>query len=133
MHRPRIDWEKAELRSQHGTVEQRIFDGLKKMIAVRKTTPAFADFNNRELLESGNPHLFVFMRSNPFLMNDRVLVVANFDAAPQSIDLAELPGKGRLEYPQLRDLYSGVAPRVFNNQLAVPGFGFYWLTDHGLI
>ena len=133
MHRPRIDWAQADLRSQHGSVQQRIFDGLSKMIAVRKSTPAFSDFNNRELLESGNPHLFVFMRSNPLLMNDRVLVVANFDAAPQSIDLAELPGQGRFEYPQLRDLYSGVAPSLFNKQLVVPGFGFYWLADHGLI
>ena len=35
---------------QPGSVEQRLFDGLKKMISVRKTIPAFADFNNRELL-----------------------------------------------------------------------------------
>ena len=133
MHRPRIDWEQAELRNRHGTVQQRIFDGLRKMIAVRKSTPAFSDYNNRELLEIDNPHLFVFMRSNPFMMHDNVLVVANFDAAPQSIDLGELPGRGRLEYAQLRDLYSGVAPNLFNNQLVVPPFGFYWLTDHGLI
>ncbi|MCU7946403.1 MAG: alpha-amylase, partial [Candidatus Thiodiazotropha sp. (ex Cardiolucina cf. quadrata)] len=43
MHRPNMDWEKAERRHQHGTPEQQIFDGLKKMIAVRKGIPAFAD------------------------------------------------------------------------------------------
>ena len=42
------------------------------MIAVRKSTTAFADYNNRELLETGNPHLFVFMRNNPFLLNNTV-------------------------------------------------------------
>jgi len=49
IHRPHIDWGQAELRHQHGSVEYRIFEGLKKMIAVRKTIQAFADFNNREL------------------------------------------------------------------------------------
>ncbi|MBF0470917.1 MAG: alpha-amylase family protein, partial [Gammaproteobacteria bacterium] len=46
MHRPRIDWEKAEKRHHHGSVEARIFSGLQRLIGVRKTTPAFADFNN---------------------------------------------------------------------------------------
>ena len=65
MHRPRIDWEKAEKRHEHGAVENRIFEGLRKLIAVRKTIPAFADFNNRELLTVDNEHLFAFLRSHP--------------------------------------------------------------------
>ena len=32
------------------------------MIAVRKEIQVFADFNNRELIEVDNPHLFVFDR-----------------------------------------------------------------------
>ena len=47
MHRPRIDWEQAELRNRNGRMQQRIFDGLRKMIAVCKSTPAFSDYNNR--------------------------------------------------------------------------------------
>ncbi|MBT8133352.1 MAG: alpha-amylase family protein, partial [Gammaproteobacteria bacterium] len=65
MHRPTFDWEKAELRNKPNTVEGRIFNALKKMISVRKEIPAFADFNNRELRDSGNPHLFAFCRVNP--------------------------------------------------------------------
>ena len=45
---------KAERRHSHGSVEQRIFTGLQKMIAVRKSTPAFADYNNRTQIETGN-------------------------------------------------------------------------------
>jgi len=63
LHRPRIDWERAERRHKRSSLEQRIFDGIKKMIAVRKTVPAFADFNNRELLGVDNPHLFAFLRT----------------------------------------------------------------------
>ena len=132
MHRPKIDWEKAALRKQHGTVEQRIFEGLQKMIAVRKSTPAFADYNNRELIETGNSHLFVFMRNNPFLPDDNVLVVGNFDDSPQSLTLSDLSNRGRFEYGQLQDLYSGESPTMFKDQLVIPPYRFYWLTDRGL-
>lgn len=132
MHRPKIDWEKAALRKQHGSVEQRIFEGLQKMIAVRKTTPAFADYNNRELIDTDNQNLFVFIRNNPKMHNDNVLVVGNFDSSPQSLTLSELSNRGRFEYGQLQDLYSGESPTMFKDQLVVPAGRFYWLTDRGL-
>ena len=129
MHRPVIDWEKAEQRKRHGTVEARIFGGLQRMIAVRRSTTAFADYNNRVLLDTQNPHLFAFMRTNPFVNTDRVLVVGNFDASPQSLALSDLSNRGNFEYGQLRDLHSGEAPKQFADQLVVPPFRFYWLTD----
>jgi amylosucrase len=129
IHRPTIDWDKAERRHQHGTPEQRLFDGISKMIAVRKSTPALADFNNRELIATGNPHLFVFMRSNPFALSDHVLVVGNFDSAPQSLTLSDLGNRGEFEYGQLRDLWSGEAPGLFKDQLVIPAYRFYWLAN----
>jgi amylosucrase len=132
MHRPKINWDNVALRNQHGSVQQRIFEGLQKMIAVRKSTPAFADFNNRELLETNNPHLFAFLRSNPFLQHDTVIVVANFDASPQSLSLADLPSRSHFEFSHLQDLFSGGSPSLFKDQLVVPPFRFYWLTQPGL-
>ncbi len=129
MHRPTIDWEKAELRHKHGTPEQRIFDGLKKMIGVRKGIAAFADFNNRELIDPGNPHLFVFWRSNPMMPNGSVLVVANFDDSPQYMELSILGNRGMFGHGNLLDLCSGESPRLFKDQLVVPPYHFYWLTD----
>ncbi len=73
IHRPRLDWTRADERRRHGTPQQRIFDGLRRMIGARKTIPAFADFNNREVLETDNPHLFVFTRTNPYQHSDIVL------------------------------------------------------------
>ena len=131
MHRPRIEWDAAEQRHNHGSVQQRIFEGLQKMISVRKTTPAFADYNNRELVDAANPHLFVFIRNNPFLQHDRVAVVANFDLEPQSIELGALFGPSFIEFDRLRDLYSGGSPQLSEDRLVVPSCGFYWLTDHG--
>ncbi|MEJ2532782.1 MAG: alpha-amylase family glycosyl hydrolase [Halioglobus sp.] len=128
VHRPQIDWEKAELRKQNGSVENRLFEGLQKMIAVRKSTPAFADFNNRELLQTSNPHLFAFLRSHPTQAHDQVLVVGNFDGSPQSLDLADLGNRGFFEYGELQDLYSGKSPTRFKDHLVVPPYRFYWLS-----
>ena len=131
IHRPNIDWEKAGRRHQRGTPEQRLFEGIARMIAARKNIPAFADFNNRELIDSGNPHLFVFMRSNPFDLHDDVLVVANFDSAPQTLDLADLGNRSQFGFSRLRDLYTGEAPAHFRDRLVVPPRRFYWLSARG--
>ena len=128
MHRPRIDWKKAEQRHLHGSVEQRIFEGLKKMIAVRKSIPAFADFNNRELIDVGNQHLFVFMRSNPLRTQDAVLVVANFNDKSQRLNLSDLGNRGQFQLGKLQDLATGEIPQHFKDELVIPAYRFYWLT-----
>ena len=127
MHRPTFDWEKAELRNKPGTVENRIFHALKKMISIRKEVAAFADFNNRELRETANPHLFAFCRVNHQHVSDRVLVVGNFDAHPQHVEMEDLKETGILQHSQLHDLYSGEKPAMFKDALVVPPYRFYWL------
>ncbi len=129
MHRPRIDWNRTEQRHNHGSIEQRLFDGLQKMIAARKAIPAFADFNNRELLEVDNTHLFAFLRTHPERTSESVLVVANFDVKPQYLDLGDLGNRGLFRHGQLSDLHSGDSPALFNHRLVIPPLRFYWLTD----
>lgn len=129
MNRPRIDWERAERRHVRGSVEERIFSGLRRLISVRKTIRAFADFNNRELLSVHNPHLFVFLRSHPEHVTDNVLVIANFDSRSQSLDIADLGNRGQFQYAQLRDLATGANPARFSDKLVIPPYDFYWLTD----
>ncbi len=128
-HRPRIDWEKAEKRNTPGSIEFRLFHALKKMIAVRKEITAFADFNNRELLDVGNPHLFVFSRFEHLQPTSRVLVVANFDGSPQHLELEDIGRKAYFRNGSVRDLYSGERPAMFNGELVIPPYRFYWLTD----
>ena len=41
IHRGNFDWEKVKRRKVKGTVEQRIFDGLKQLEAIRREIPAF--------------------------------------------------------------------------------------------
>jgi len=99
------------------------------MIAVRKATPAFADFNNRELIETGEPHLFAFLRTHPLEPNDQVLVVANFDREPHEFDLQVLAKRSLYEFASLRDLCSGKSVDVQDGRFTVPPCRGFWLSD----
>ncbi len=128
VHRPSIDWDKADKRNTVGTVEYKIFSALKRMVAVRKEIEVFADFNNRELIEVENPHLFVFGRYHLQKPNERVLVVSNFSNKPQHLNLDDLGGWGA-QYRLMTDLYRGETPDIFKNSLVIPPFSFYWLCE----
>ena len=127
IHRPTVDWERAERRRQRGSVEHRVFEALRKLIAVRKTLEAFADLNNRDLIAVDNEHLFVFLRSHPEHAAKTVLVVANFSAEPQHLDLANLGNRWLFQLGRLHDLASGESPALFDDQLVIPGYRFYWI------
>ena len=130
VHRPVVDWDKAELRNQPGNYQYEIFTALKRMIAVRKEIDVFADFNNRQLIDVGNEHLFVFERYSVTQQFDRVLVVANFNDKPQHLKVDQLVGWGDPQYGEVMDLYSGQRPDIFNNTLVIPAFSFYWLQQN---
>ncbi|MDP3334579.1 MAG: alpha-glucosidase C-terminal domain-containing protein, partial [Methylococcaceae bacterium] len=129
IHRPKINWERADLRKKQGTVEYTLFNAIKKMIAIRKETTAFADFNNRELLDVNNEHLLCYIRFNHQRPSERVLVVANFDANPQYLDLEVIAGSGITPYAQFIDLYNGCKPAQYNRQIVLPPYQFYWLME----
>ena len=129
VHRPNLNWEKAEKRHIRGTVEYEIFNGIKNLITIRKEINVFADFNNRELVDVGNPNLFVFNRFNAQKPSDRVLVVANFNDQPQKLDLEDVDSWGTYKQGELFDLHTRQKPEIFNNTLVIPSFGFYWLRE----
>jgi amylosucrase len=129
IHRPKINWERAELRKKQGTVEFMLFNAMKKMIAIRKEISAFADFNNREILDTNNEHLLCFIRFNHLRPSERVLVVANFDGSPQYLDLEAIGSYGIDRYGQFIDLYTGSKPAQFDQRIVLTPYQFYWLTS----
>ena len=128
VHRPKINWERAELRKKQGTIEFTLFNAMKKMIAIRKETSAFADFNNREILDIENEHLLCYLRFNHMRPSERVVVVANFDNNPQYLDIDLMSSRGINLHGQLIDLYSGSRPAQFENRIVLSPYQFYWLT-----
>jgi amylosucrase len=129
LHRPRMDWERAKLRREHGTVEQRIFEGLKKLISVRKHVSVFADQNNRQQLDPDNDHILAFVRDDPRGTAPAVVVVANFDVEPQAFGNDELLRRVPMLGEPLVDLCTGETPDFDGEQLIVPPGRCYWLTD----
>jgi amylosucrase len=130
IHRPKINWERAELRKKQGAVENSLFDTIKKMIAIRTETSAFADFNNREVLDIDNEHLLCYIRFNHLRPSERVLVIANFDSNPQYLDLDVIrSGIGINFVGRFIDLYSGRSPAQHQRRIVLPAYQFYWLTE----
>jgi amylosucrase len=128
VHRPAIDWQKAALRSVPGTLEYKIFNPLKKMIAVRKELQVFADFNNRELYDLDNPHLFVFERYSRTSSAERVLVVANFSNQPQLMTFEDI-GTWGAGYGGLVDQISGECFAKTGASLDLQGYDYYWFKE----
>ncbi|BAQ65005.1 amylosucrase [Geminocystis sp. NIES-3709] len=130
-HRPKIDWQKAQKRKIEGSIEYTIFTALQRMIKVRKEISAFGDFNNRELINLSNPHLFAFLRLDIHGKN-HILVIGNFDASYQYLNLAEMHHNlfrlNDMNNNIIIDLYSGESPTMFKDQLVLSPFRFYWLS-----
>lgn len=130
VHRPKIDWQRAEQRHIEGTKEQHIFSGLQALIALRKRTDVFADFNNRQLLGNDNQHLFSFARYDPSGKQAPVVVVANFDERDHFLNLDNLRAQGYLQGSVIYDLKRGERLALPEpHLLSIPACGFYYLTN----
>lgn len=129
INRSYFDWQKAEKRHQTGTVEHRIFTALKKMIALRKETTPFADFDNRQLLVVENPHLLVFFRFDPQNIRNKVLVVGNFSDLPQMLPVDPLRSFGFFQQDGMKDLCSGARFVVEDQSILIPRLSCCWLTQ----
>lgn len=63
MHRPVIDWEKNKRIDEPGTIEQRVFDATKRLIAIRKKLDVVADHCNLTWMTPHNIHVAGYIRA----------------------------------------------------------------------
>lgn len=82
VHRPFMKWDKADRRGDATTIEGRLYQRLRHLIALRQNCAALAD-GDAEVIETGNDHVFGFVRSYD---GERVAVLANFTEQPQSVE-----------------------------------------------
>jgi amylosucrase len=82
MHRPNIDWKRAELIDKKGTIEQQVFQSMQRLIALRKSLKVVADLKNTRWLEVHNNSVIGFER---FLAGEKVFFLFNFSASPQAL------------------------------------------------
>ena len=95
MHRPYMDWGKAKRRQQVGSIEYRIFEGLRKIIRARKRLPHLHSYYESVILDKVHPQLFVHRRKHPL---GTLLSVYNFSEKHQRLDTALL-FENQLEQP----------------------------------
>jgi amylosucrase len=80
LHRPRMDWAKAGKRHQQGSLEARIFEGVQQIVEARKRTPHLHAGIRSEILETGHPHIFAYVRKHPL---GNLLCLYNFTESEQ--------------------------------------------------
>ena len=62
LHRPRMNWEKADHRKVAGSIEHRIFQGLATLIGAYKQAPQLHSAVPAVVLKCGHPHIFAHLR-----------------------------------------------------------------------
>jgi len=124
LNRPVINWDKVGLRHQPGTVEHRVFDSLKRMIAIRKTLPEFYSENDYQLVANDNPSIFTFVRQQGW---HRCLVVANLSENLQHLPqwVLDHAGFGHFVY----DAYGDRPVEVGGGQIVLEPYQFLWLNQ----
>lgn len=101
VHRPRADWERYGRRNDPLTIEGRVFQGLQRLVRIRKENDGFS-CGVLNVIQTGNDHVLGFTRPG-------MVILANFSEAPQAIpfhaveeligkDCARLHGTSELTY-----------------------------------
>ena len=125
VHRPKIDWGRAEQRKKRGTPEHAVFSALKRMIKIRSNTEEWADQNNTQVIETGNEYLFAFTRLGT---NASTLMIANFKDKTQIIS-ANWVADQNFPLDHLWDKYSGRKVTFKGGNLHLSPYKFLWLTN----
>jgi len=81
VHRPRADREKYARRNDPNTIEGRVYQGLQRLISLRKENDVFSG-GMLELIPTENEHVLGFMRMHA---GKRAVILANFSEQPQVI------------------------------------------------
>ncbi len=124
VNRPKQDWNTVVKLATQKNHASSIFEGLKKMIQLRKKLPVFADVSPAIIHPSANPHVFVFERTNG---KDKVWVISNFDENTQFLHISWLFTIGIHPEDNLKDGISGKKLKLANNLLQLNAYQHIWV------
>jgi amylosucrase len=120
VHRPYADWAKIARRHEPDALQARVYAALRRLIVVRKETPAFAG-EDMSVVDAGNPHVFAYLRQNS---GARILILANFSERDQQVAANTIRNHG-LSY-SFQDLARGGTIELGADLLLEP-YQFVWL------
>jgi amylosucrase len=124
VHRSKKRWAAADDLTDGDTLEWRFFHEMAKFFKLRKQTPALRN-GGMELVDSPNPHLFAYLRSDGA---QRLLVINNFSEFEQVVTADTLSAAGMaadgLELLSQRPLPAG-------GDLILDGYRYLWIDISG--
>lgn len=116
VNRPALDVTRYGERYAASSDAGQIFNGMRRMIAVRTATPALGG-TQLTVFDSHNPHVLGYLR------NDAVLVLCNFSEQPQRVDAQTLSGMPMM----MTDLLAQTPTDVWNGLELLP-YQVLWLS-----
>jgi amylosucrase len=122
VHRPPMDWNKAKLRKQQGSVEHQIFDLHRNYAKVRSQSRALHGRSVDRIILPLSPALFLCERR---FQDEVMLLIANLSRNPQTLNLNELPLDWRTGI--YHDALKGHDLNFPDGQIFVAGYGIHWL------
>lgn len=116
LHRPKFDPKKDQKKKTGGTVEYRIYNGLKNLIKLRKSTREFSDRNDVHRIDARNEHILALIRQEGAY---RTLCVFNLNDHPEPFFADLFMQYGFLPKEQLFDRISNtyLDPNHYNLML----------------
>lgn len=123
LHRPAMDWEKAEERFDSATPAGQMYATLQQLIRARQGLPHLHASIESQVIRSPNEHTLLLRRAHPL---GQMLGVYNFTDQFQPLPawvLREVVG----DFP--RDAISGHEWNLTNEEVALEPYGAYWLIE----
>lgn len=121
LHRPKMDWEKADLRLKSGTIEYKLFNIIANFSRSRKQLPCLHGLSEENIILLENDAVFCVEKS---FKGQNVILLANFSKEYQCVNKQDLP-----------IIAQSYKDHITNQNLSFPGeviilppYGIYWLS-----
>jgi amylosucrase len=121
MHRPPMDWGRAATADDPGTAAGRISLGLRRLIAIRRSLPAFHAAVPLEVVDLRDAALFGLVRRHP---TQPVMAVHSFSPARRSVASGALR---RLGFDTVVDVLEPTSRFGPDDPIPLPEYGVRWL------
>ena len=115
LHRGNFLWDLAEKRTEKGSVQQKLFDGIGKLGKIRSQYSVFEAGADVWTLNSGDNSILVLVRSNS---KEKLVAIFNFSEFDKIAFIYQNDG-------MYTDLISGTEMPA--NEVKIPKYGVYWL------
>ena len=122
VHRPAMDWDRAEQRLDPSGTAGRMYTGLQQLIQARKRLPHLHASVEAEVYRSPNPAVLFLARRHPV---GTLLGLYNFSEQPQPFPVSALTP----HFVQATDAISGAAVPLVGETITLAPYGRLWLID----